>query len=317
MHNFIETAEDETTATANPTCSGMKTCLRNSGYLRESEDQVKWFSPEGNSVQVGVVTQFANFCWMLKTDLPQQVELLVLGGNDEAVELLPQFTQRQPKQSDATYEVAAHSHRYPGFGYGHRSKRHKVMLTSKEITKAAEEIDNMDVIATPLKIAKKTLPLRPTTQSDNENHDAETELVKTPANDTPLPRSPKSLISISSSSGSDNEQTKETLLNDDDGAAAIMKGPKYDATDVHESVANAYNTTACMQMGPGDSTWKEAATFVGWDPTHNGRNQLVVITGMASDIIRRAPSPSRMSRSLPTSENNTPKSYTDQSPSGV
>lgn len=111
------------------------------------------------------------------------------------------------------------------------------MPTSEEITKAAEENDNMDVIATPLKIAKKTLPLRPTTQSDYENHDAETELVKTPANDTPLPRSPKSLISISSSSGSDNEQAKETLLNDDDGAAAIMKGPKYDATHVHERYA--------------------------------------------------------------------------------
>ena len=126
MHNFIETAEDETIATVNLTCSGMKTCLRNSGYLRESEDQVKWFSPEGNSVQVGDVTQFANFCWMRKTDLPEQVELLVLGGNDEAVERMhllpitehllltevsvpPQFTQRQPKQSGATYEVAAHS----------------------------------------------------------------------------------------------------------------------------------------------------------------------------------------------------------------
>ena len=109
------------------------------------------------------------------------------------------------------------------------------MPTSEEITTAAAEVDDMDVVAPPLKIAKKTLPLRPTTKPDNESHDAGKEFVKTPANGAPLPRSPKSLISISS--GSDEEEAKDTLLNDDDGAAAIMKGPKYDATNVHERYA--------------------------------------------------------------------------------
>ena len=126
MHNFLETAKDETIVTANLICSFMKTCLRQSEYLRESEDEVKWFSPESNFVQVENVTQFVNFCWMLKTDLSEQVELIVLEEDNEAVERMhllsitkhllltdvsvsSRFTQRQSKQSDATYEVIAHS----------------------------------------------------------------------------------------------------------------------------------------------------------------------------------------------------------------
>ena len=63
---------------------------------------------------------------MLMTDLSEQVELLVLEGNDEAVERMHllsitkhllltdvsishQFTQRQSKLFDATYEVTTHS----------------------------------------------------------------------------------------------------------------------------------------------------------------------------------------------------------------
>ena len=41
MHNFFETTKNETIVTANFICSFMKTCLRNSKYLRESENQMK------------------------------------------------------------------------------------------------------------------------------------------------------------------------------------------------------------------------------------------------------------------------------------
>ena len=62
MHNFLETAKDETIVTTNFICSFMKTCLRNSEYFRESENQMKWFNLESNSIQVENVTQFVNFC---------------------------------------------------------------------------------------------------------------------------------------------------------------------------------------------------------------------------------------------------------------
>ena len=106
------------------------------------------------------------------------------------------------------------------------------MPTSEEITNAAAEVDDMDVVETPLKIAKRTLSPRSTTKPYNESHNAGEEDLENPENVTPLQRSTKTPISVSSDS--DNEEAQKTLLTDDDGAAAIMKGPKYDVTDVHE-----------------------------------------------------------------------------------
>ena len=126
MHNFFETAKNETIVTANLICSFMKTCLRQSEYLRESENEMKWFNSKNNFVQIENVTQFVNFCWMLKTDLLEQMKLIVLKKNNEAIERMhllsitkhllltdvsvsSRFTQRQSKQFDATYEVIAHN----------------------------------------------------------------------------------------------------------------------------------------------------------------------------------------------------------------
>ena len=111
------------------------------------------------------------------------------------------------------------------------------MSTSNEIIKTIENIDNENLIETSLQIVKKILLSRSSTQSDNENHDVEKELVQSSAIDSSLSRSLKSLISIFSSSDFDNEQATKTLLKDDDDAAVVMKDFKYDVIDVHERYA--------------------------------------------------------------------------------
>lgn len=82
------------------------------------------------------------------------------------------------------------------------------MPTSEEIIDAVAEVDDMDVVETSLKIAKRTLTPRPTTKPHNESHDAVEENVENPGNVDPLQRSTK--ISISISSDSDNEEAHPT-----------------------------------------------------------------------------------------------------------
>ena len=111
------------------------------------------------------------------------------------------------------------------------------MSTSNEIIKTIENIDNENLIETFLQIVKKTLLSRSSTQSNNENHDVEKELVQSFAIDNLLSRFLKSLISIFSSFDFDNEQTTKTLLKNDDDVVIVMKDFKYDVIDVHERYA--------------------------------------------------------------------------------